>query len=356
MKRLAVLLAVAGCGCTSAFGDAKPTVRLVGPPGPALAGDVWAGTLATRGNGTPTLVARRGDRTVAARVTRSGDHRFRAYLQLREPGTWQLTATLRGRRFVLGLLRVSPYRLLQPGQLFALPDGDLLVAERGGKDRVLRVDPATGRFTEFAIDVVAPFGLARAADGSVYVSGEEGIFLIPAAGGIASEVTTAIASPIALGSNGELYYASGATLGRVDPHTGELRTYAVDVDVPHGLAVLPDGDLIVSDSGHKRLLRVDPATGKSSVLATGFRTPLGITLDTRYRILVVDYAAGTLLRVDDSGSITTLASGLEKPYAVAVTGDGTAYVVEAGELDRPSGKLVRVGPDGSVVPIPLLPA
>jgi hypothetical protein len=46
---------------------------------------------------------------------------------------------------------------------------------------------------------------------------------------------------------------------------------------------------------------------------------------------------------------------LRKPYALARAADGSIYVVEDGELDRPSGGLARVAADSSVTRLRLVP-
>jgi sugar lactone lactonase YvrE len=247
----------------------------------------------------------------------------------------------------------APYLLAQPGQLLADADGSVLVAERGGLDRVLRIDPATGGFSVFADGIPEAFGLARASDDALLVSSTSGIYRVPAGGGAARRAYETPASPIAVAANGDVFYAHDTSVGRIRA-SGGTETYQVDVSVPHGLALLPGGDLAVSDSGHGRILRIDPETGRSVVVATGLRAPLGLALDPAGGVLVAEYDAGRLVRVDDTGAARAVANGLRKPYAVSVGADGTTYVVEAGELDRPSGALRRVGRDGSVSTIRLV--
>ena len=124
-----------------------------------------------------------------------------------------------------------PYGLAQPGQLL-LVDGTILVAERGDRDRVLRVDPATGTFTVFGRGIPEPFGLARARDGSILVSGQGGLYRLPAAGGTAERIVDVEASPIALAANGDVLFGNRSSLGRLDLATGRIETFALDVSVP----------------------------------------------------------------------------------------------------------------------------
>jgi glucose/arabinose dehydrogenase len=47
------------------------------------------------------------------------------------------------------------------------------------------------------------------------------------------------------------------------------REVATDLAAPEGLAVAPDGGLLVVESGARRLSRIDLATGRVSTVATG---------------------------------------------------------------------------------------
>jgi hypothetical protein len=52
------------------------------------------------------------------------------------------------------------YRLEVPAHLLANPDGSLLVAERGLRNRITRIDPSTGRVSLFSTVPAEPYGLA----------------------------------------------------------------------------------------------------------------------------------------------------------------------------------------------------
>ena len=56
--------------------------------------------------------------------------------------------------------------------------------------------------------------------------------------------------------------------------------------------------------------------------------------------------SGRLLRIGDG---RVLARGLQRPYALTETADGSIYVVESGDVSRPSGAIARVAGDGTVV-------
>ncbi|QDE67969.1 gluconolaconase [Myxococcus xanthus] len=56
---------------------------------------------------------------------------------------------------------------------------------------------------------------------------------------------------------------------RVRLSDGARRTVATGLKAPEGIALHPDGGLIVAEVGRKRLVRIDAATGRVTVLASG---------------------------------------------------------------------------------------
>ena len=90
-----------------------------------------------------------------------------------------------------------------------------------------------------------------------------------------------------------------------------------------------------------------------------FTWPTSIDLQPDGSLLVVENSAGRLDRVQPAtGRVTTIASGLAKPYAVASTTSGTIYLSNGGSLQRIDGTaapatVVDAGTD--VGPIALAP-
>jgi streptogramin lyase len=335
---------------------ATPTARLATDPPQLVVGQAWTATLVVHGPGRPVVRGRLGANAVSfrARLVRNG--RYRAILRFAAAGTWKLSAQLGRHELSLGSVRVTAsYLLAQPAGVLVLPDGSVLVCERGAKNRVLRVDPASGRFTVFATGTPLPFALARASDGSIAVAGDAGIFRIPPGGGRAARLSPLAASPIAFASNGDLYYAHFTELGRIRAGSGTADLLPVEVNFPHGLGVAEDGSLIVSDTGNNRLIRVDPRNGRVAVVSAGLSTPMGMALEPSGAALVLEFATHRLLRIEMSGTITALAAGLPSPYALARARDGAVYVVETGSVSRATGTLDRVKLDGSLDHIRLLP-
>jgi sugar lactone lactonase YvrE len=248
---------------------------------------------------------------------------------------------------------VASYRLALPGQILARPDGTLLVVERQARNRVVRVDPRTGAVAVFTARVPAPWGLAAGAGGGALVSSQSGIYALRRAGDRPSSLAAVPASPIARTARGDVYFADRTTLGVIRAGTHRGVTLSRAVSSPHGLALAADGTLVVSDTGHGRLLRFDPATRTTSVLAAGLRTALGAIDAADGSILVVEFDSGRLLRIAD-GQTTVVTAALRKPYALTRASDGSVYVVEDGELSRPTGGIARVAADGTVTRLRLV--
>jgi hypothetical protein len=301
----------------------------------------------TGSRATPKLTAARGARSIRASVRRRRARTFRVVFVFPGAGSWQLTARIESRSVPLGRVSVAAaeLKLAQPGQVLARSDGSLVLTERAGRDRLLRVEPS-GAARVLARGLDEPFGLANGRDGSLLVSAAGGVYRS------GTRVAAVEAGPIAEAPSGALFYAGRAEVGRIDPR-GTVHRYAVDVEIPHGLVIASDGSVAILDSGHDRILRLDPATGSASVVARGLSTALGLAREPSGALLVAEYGSGRILRVLPDGSRTTVASGFTRPYSLARAEDRAIYVVEAGELRRPSGTLKRIDPDGAVTRIRL---
>jgi streptogramin lyase len=199
---------------------------------------------------------------------------------------------------------------LSPGDAVVVDDGAL-----GGVGAVIKVDPLSGAQTTVTsgLENVAR-GVALESDNQILVTEFQGF------GGF-----------------------TGVT--RVDPATGAKTTVSEDglFSVPSGLAVEPDGDILVADPS-AGLIRVDPVSGEQTLVSAGgsLAIPLGVAVEADGDILVADRDAfgGGLIRVDPvSGAQTTVSSGgsFSQPSGVAVEADGDILVANAGNSGGGSG-------------------
>ncbi len=112
---------------------------------------------------------------------------------------------------------------------------------------------------------------------------------------------------------------------------------------PYGVALAPDGDVWVADTGHDRVAEftpsghlvtsLDPATR----LGGGLDQPEGITLDAAGHIFVADTGHNRVIEISPADRVlVTFGSGsggrgqLDQPVAVAVSSFGDVWVADQG--------------------------
>ena len=222
-----------------------------------------------------------------------------------------------------------------------------------------------------------PFGIAVAADGTVFVAdGEKNNLSQITPDGATKVITENLNTPsaVALAPDGTLVVADTGshTIKRVEPRGGgvniiagiENRAGFADgapssalFDGPIGVVVGSDGTIYVADTYNDRIRAID-AQGAVRTLAGGgspgfndaadgaqarFHTPCGIALSPDGTLIVADTGNHRLRRVALDGAVTTLSGTTEagnqdgllnsalfdEPTGVAVGTDGTIYVADA---------------------------
>jgi serine/threonine-protein kinase len=302
--------------------------------------------------GKPTLAARSGASTRTFAATRAGPGRWRARVVLAAPGRWALSARVRGRTFALGPLLVTapPADLVEPFSVALAPDGTVVVADRAGR-RVVRIDPATGRSATVA------------GTGEAGFSGDGG----PATAARMNEVIE-----VAAEANGDVYVVADERIRRVDAATGVIstivgtgeRTFGPDgvsaarspLSGPTGLAVAADGDLLIAEYDNK-VRRIDAQSGLiTTVMGDGsegsggdggparaarVNHPHGVAVFRDGSIVVADTANGRLRRIGTDGVVRSIPGSFGTPIDVTEGPDGSLYVVG-------DNVIRRLGPDGAV--------
>jgi sugar lactone lactonase YvrE len=183
-----------------------------------------------------------------------------------------------------------------------------------------------------------PFGVAVATDGTIYVAdaGESNRIRKITPDG---RVTT-----LAGGSEG---FSDG-----VGP--------AASFNTPSGLALTPDGDLILADTGNNQIRKITAQGQVSTIAGDGtagyidgpaaqarFNGPIGVAVDSQGSVYVADTYNDRIRLITNDGRVSTVANGFDTPCGVAVMSDGSLIVADTG-----NDRLSKITPDGNVTTVP----
>jgi sugar lactone lactonase YvrE len=142
------------------------------------------------------------------------------------------------------------------------------------------IDRKTGKTTEMLHDFKAPHDAVKLSDGSILVaelgsksllrvSGEHGKDRHVVIGGLEGPVGM-VAGP------GDAVYVTEAFSGQVSKieSNGEKSVVAKDLKMPEGIALAPDGMLVVAEVGARRIVQIDPVKGTVTEIAANL--PIGL--------------------------------------------------------------------------------
>jgi len=230
--------------------------------------------------------------------------------------------------------------------------GDLLVSDTRAA-RIVRIDPLTGAQSLLAEGglLVAPQHLVATADGRVFVadSGAGAVIEIDLGTGAQRLVATsgmlASAHGVTLDDQGALLVTNRRTptqLIHVDPESGAatLRA-ALPADALTGIAVLPDGDVVLGAEGWDNLFRVDARGHWISMHdARGFDGG-GVAVDASGNVLVVDRIGSVVERVvREQQNVELWAGSFDlDPEQMTVEAGGAVLLI-----DRAAASLLRIHP------------
>jgi sugar lactone lactonase YvrE len=162
----------------------------------------------------------------------------------------------------------------------ATAKGDEVILSSWFTGTVQVIDRKTGKTRQMMHGFQAPHDAVRLGDGTllvnelgtqslVRVSGEHGADRTPILGGLAGPVGLVAASNDAV-------YLTEAFSGQVSKvgSNGEKTVIAHDLKMPEGIALAPNGRLIVAEVGAKRIIEIDPSTGTVTEIAGNL--PIGL--------------------------------------------------------------------------------
>lgn len=142
------------------------------------------------------------------------------------------------------------------------------------------IDRRTGKTSEMLHGFKAPHDAVKLSDGSILVaelgsksllrvSGEHGKDRSAVVGGLEGPVGMVAAA-------GDTVYVTEAFAGQVSKieSNGEKSVVAKDLKMPEGIALAPDGMLVVAEVGARRIVQIDPAKGTVTEIAANL--PIGL--------------------------------------------------------------------------------
>jgi streptogramin lyase len=158
--------------------------------------------------------------------------------------------------------------------------GDDVILSSWFTGTVQVIDRKTGKTKAMMHDFKAPHDAIRLDDGTllvnelgtqslVRVSGEHGKDRTPILGGLAGPVGLVAASKDAV----YLTEAFSGLVSKVESN-GEKFVIAKDLKMPEGIAVTPEGKLVVAEVGAKRIIEIDPTNGDITEIAGNL--PIGL--------------------------------------------------------------------------------
>lgn len=222
-----------------------------------------------------------------------------------------------------------------------------IVSTQVASGQVLRVNPNTGEKTELAYIGPGLDNLVFLGD-RLFVSSISGqINEVLGGGEVRSLISDGLNWPLGLAVNpdGSLMVADGGFCYILRPG-GVLERAGVFFAPGYpgyvrGVATTGEGEYIVT-TANGQVARWSPAKQHSDVLADGYERLYGVAVASSGAVLFTDAAKGELY-VLQSGQVEVLATGMNEPLGVALTGDGTVLVAEEG-----AGRIVKPAAGGGV--------
>jgi hypothetical protein len=153
------------------------------------------------------------------------------------------------------------------------------------------------------------------------------------------------------------YGLPGAPTGPLAAPTS-VSTAASGFQDPYDAAVAFDGSVYLADFGGNRIVRVGPTGDVATFAGSGsaggtngtgtaasFHQPIGVAVAPNGDLIVSEYTGARVRRITPSGVVTTVASLPANGWGVTVAPDDTIYVALEGS------SVVRITPGGVVSPV-----
>jgi hypothetical protein len=202
-----------------------------------------------------------------------------------------------------GSVMVS-YNEPTPGGIVVLPSGDVLFADQGA-DRVDELDPSTlavSTFLQLTPRAGQPNvdGLGVDTANSLLLVPDQAqgqVLTVPLAGGSPTTLSGGIGRPIdaAVGPGGAIEIATPTNTGLMSaPAAGGAATKSNGLSLPLSAVVVKGLLVYATAPAAHRVYAYNPATGHNAVLVTAIGNPQGIALLPDGQLVVSDATTGTL--------------------------------------------------------------
>jgi sugar lactone lactonase YvrE len=142
------------------------------------------------------------------------------------------------------------------------------------------IDRNTGKTTEMLHGFKAPHDAVRLGDGSILVNelGSKSLLRVSGEHGKDRDVVIGgLEGPVGMvAGSKDTVYVTEAFAGQVSKieTNGEKSVVAKDLKMPEGIALAPDGMLVVAEVGAKRIIQIDPVKGTVTEIAANL--PIGL--------------------------------------------------------------------------------
>ncbi len=162
----------------------------------------------------------------------------------------------------------------------ATAKGDDVLLSSWFTGTVQLIDRKSGKTREMLHGFKAPHDAVKLGDGSILVNELGSKSLVRASGEHGKDRTVVIGNlegPVGLAAGaGDTVYLTEAFAGLVSRvgSNGEKAVIAKDLKMPEGIAVAPDGKLVVAEVGARRIVQIDPKDGTITEIAANL--PIGL--------------------------------------------------------------------------------
>ena len=227
-------------------------------------------------------------------------------------------------------------------------DGALWFTEQM-QNKIGRLDPATGAFQEFPLQIAdsGPHGLVSDSRGNIWFTANFAGYigkLDPRTGAVTEykipgngnedDPHTAV-----FDSRGTLWFTMQVAnlVGRLDPKTGKAEVKQVPTanSHPYGIAINSKGEPVFCEFNSNHMAKINPATLEITEYSLPQNVrPRRLALDSSDRVYFTDYAGGNLGLLDTNTRAVKLwpspGGGRSAPYGIVITPDGLVWYSESG--------------------------